>query len=189
MTPNQAGSAFLTFIFNRSKFNMNKYFLILIMLFYSKNLFAQDSAQLKNIFERITSEVQSFKIDTTAIKEDRFTKKVKELRALKGGFNINEAIEFKIAEEAKEGKTSQAELDLLRASFSDGKAKQWLDNAVIHIYRQHFTNKEMKQLVKFYKTSAGQKLANDFPLIMMKSLAAAQVIHDWIVKNNQKVQS
>ncbi len=168
---------------------MNKFFLILIMLFYSQNLLAQDIAQLKNIFERITSEVQSYKIDTSSVKEDRFTKKVKQLRALKGGFNINEAIEFKMAEEAKEGKTSQAELELLRASFTNGKGKQWLDNAVIHIYRQHFTYKEMKQMVRFYKTSAGQKLASDFPLIMMKSLAAAQVIHDWIVKNNQKVQS
>lgn len=163
---------------------MNKYILVLLVLFSSQNSLAQDSAQLKNIFERITSEVQSYKIDTSSVKEDRFTKKVKQLRALKGGFNINEAIEFKMAEEAKEGKTSQAELDLLRSSFTNGKGKQWLDNAVIHIYRQHFTYKEMKQMVRFYKTSAGQKLASDFPLIMMKSFAAAQVIHDWIVKGS-----
>ncbi len=158
-----------------------KIYVVFLLLFFVQNIFAQDSTQLKNIFERITSEVQSYKIDTTAVEEDRFTKKVRELRALKGGFNINEAIEFKMAEEAKEGKTSQAELDLLRSSFTNGKGRQWLDNAVVHIYRQHFTYKEMKRLVKFYKTSAGQKLAKDFPLIMMKSLAAAQVIHDWIV--------
>ena len=163
----------------------HKIYSLLILLFSAQNVFAQqDSVQLKNIFEKITSEVQAYKIDTSAVTEDRFTKKVRELRALKGGFNINEAIEFKMAEEAKEGKTSQAELDLLKSSFINGKGKQWLDNAVIHIYRQHFTYKEMKQLVKFYKTSAGQKLATDFPLIMMKSLMAAQVIHDWIVKGS-----
>ncbi|MGZ8545720.1 MAG: DUF2059 domain-containing protein [Flavisolibacter sp.] len=160
-----------------------KIYVFFIMLFSAQNIFAQDSTQLKNIFERITSEVQSYKIDTSAVAEDRFTKKVWELRALKGGFNINEAIEFKMEEEAKEGKTSQAQLDLLKASLTNGKAKQWLDNAVIHIYRQHFSYKEMKQLVKFYKTSAGQKLATDFPVIMMKSLMAAQVIHGWIVKS------
>ncbi|MGZ8517697.1 MAG: DUF2059 domain-containing protein [Chitinophagaceae bacterium] len=159
-----------------------KIYVFFIMLFSAQNIFAQDSTQLKNIFERITSEVQSYKIDTSAVAEDRFTKKVRELRALKGGFNINEAIEFKMGEEAKEGKISQTEMDRMRASFTNGKAKQWLDNAVIHIYRQHFSYKEMNQLVKFYKTSAGQKLASDFPMIMMKSLMAAQVIHGWVVK-------
>ena len=63
-----------------------------------------------------------------------------------------------------------------------GQAKIWLDNAVIHIYRQHFNRKELRQLIKFYKSSAGQKLATQFPFIMMKSLLAAQTIHDWLVE-------
>jgi hypothetical protein len=52
---------------------------------------------------------------------------------------------------------------------------------MIHIYRQHFTYNELKQLVRFYKTSAGKKMAKDFPLIMMKSLIAAQIIHDTLI--------
>jgi hypothetical protein len=40
--------------------------------------------------------------------------------------------------------------------------------------------------VKFYKTSAGQKLATDFPLIMMKSLMAAQQIQEQLAAGSKK---
>ena len=141
-----------------------------------------DSTKIPGIFDRITSEVKSYKIDTSFAPKDKITSVILELRELRGGFNINEAIEFKMQEEEKEGKTPKATLDHLRKEFTSGKGKRWLDNAVIHIYRQHFTYKELKQMVKFYRTSAGQKLATDFPFIMMKTMMAGQVVHDVLVK-------
>jgi len=46
----------------------------------------------------------------------------------------------------------------------------------VHIYRDHFTYGELKQLLRFYKTNAGQKLATDFPIIMLQTLVAAEQI-------------
>jgi hypothetical protein len=103
------------------------------------------------------------------------------LRNLKGGFNINEAIAFKQQEDEGKNEVPKEQLAFVKQQFESGNAKRWLDNAVIHIYRDHFTYKELKQMAKFYKTSAGQKLADDFPYIMMKSLMAAQIIHDRLV--------
>jgi uncharacterized protein len=144
---------------------------------------AQDSAVNADIFQKISAELQSFKIDTSAAPEDKTTSLIRKLRELKGVFNINEAIAFKLAEEESENETSKEELDKVRRSMLHGEAKKWLDNAVINIYRQHFSHKELKQLIKFYKSSAGQKMASQFPFIMMKSLMAAQTIHDWVIKS------
>ena len=144
---------------------------------------AQDSLGSSDIFQRISAELQAFKIDTSAVPEDETTSLIRKLRTLKGVFNINEAIAFKLEEEEKEKKSSKENLDKIRQSMLQGQAKKWLDNAVIHIYRQHFNRKELRQLIKFYKSSAGQKLATQFPFIMMKSLLAAQTIHDWLVES------
>ena len=40
--------------------------------------------------------------------------------------------------------------------------------------------KELKQLTKFYKTSAGKKMASQFPIVMLQSLAAGEGIKNWI---------
>jgi hypothetical protein len=110
--------------------------------------------------------------------DDKITKKIIELRNLKGGFNINEAIEYKLQEDRQKGEIAEAEVTRFSAFMTKGNGKKWLDNAVIAIYRQHFTFKELKQLVKFYKTPAGQKMSEQFPVIMMQSLMAAETIKD-----------
>lgn len=167
---------------------MRKFFvLFVIILPASLYSYSQtDSAAIAGIFERITKEIQNFRVDTSAVPNDRVTGKINELRQLRGGFNISEAISFKLQEDEKSGNKPKATVAFLRSEFENGKGKQWLDNAVNHIYRQHFTYKELKQLVKFYKTSAGQKLATDFPFIMMKSLMAGQMIHDLLMAGISK---
>ena len=141
-----------------------------------------DTAGKAGAFQKIMAEVQSYKIDTTAVPEERITRKIRQLRYLKGGFNINEAIAFKMDEDEAKKEMPAETIEKLRKEFTSGRAKQLLDNATTWIYRQHFDYKELKQLVKFYKTSAGQKLATDFPVIMLKSLMAAQLIKDQVVK-------
>ncbi len=131
-----------------------------------------------DIFKRIAQSVKEFKLETTAAPDDKVTRKIIELRSLKGGFNINEALDFKIEEDRQNKEILPAELDKLSMFFISGNGKKWLDNAVVWIYRRNFNYKELKQLVKFYKTPAGQKMANDFPIIMMQSLAAAEMIKD-----------
>ncbi|GAA4737819.1 hypothetical protein GCM10023229_15980 [Flavisolibacter ginsenosidimutans] len=128
--------------------------------------------------ERITKEVSTYKPDTTSPPADKITQKIIELRKLRGGFNVNEAIAFKLEEDRQKGETPADVQKKFADFFTTGSGKRWLDNATIWLYRNRFSYAELKQLVKFYKTSAGQKMAADFPIIMLESLAAAQMLKD-----------
>lgn len=160
---------------------MRKYsVLIFIHFIVIGSLFSQTDPQVKavdlSVFERLTTEVKNYKPDTSAVPNDKVTRKIIEVRELKGGFNINEAVAFKIEEERQKKETPKEELDKMAAFFKSGNGKKWLDNAVIWIYRQRFTYKELRQLAKFYRTPAGKKMGNDFPVIMLQSLAAGEMI-------------
>jgi uncharacterized protein len=160
---------------------MNKWTGIFIVCFLAATpAFCQvDSLNTKSpllIFDRLTKDLKEYRPDTTAVPNDKITKVIIELRNLRGGFNINEAIEYKLEEDKQKKEISEADFESFSVYFKNGNGKKWLDNAVIWIYRQHFTYQELKQLVKFYKTPAGQKIATEFPVVMMKSLAAAEGI-------------
>ena len=149
-------------------------------IFLVFHVFAQvNTGEKKNalsIFERIAKSVKDYKIDTTNAPDDKITRKIIELRRLRGGFNINEVVDFKLEEDRQKKEIPVEELDRLSQFFKTGNGKKWLDNSAIWIYRQHFSYKDLRQLVRFYKTSAGQKMADDFPIVMMQSLAAAEMI-------------
>lgn len=138
-----------------------------------------------NIFEKITGAVKDYKLDTSAAPDDKLTRKIIEFRNLRGGFNINEAIQFKFAEEESKATDASAKAAIQKSKedFMNGPGKRWLDNAVIWIYRKEFTYQEMKQLVKFYRTTAGQKMGEELPVIIIKSLAAAENIQKMLQKN------
>lgn len=129
-----------------------------------------------SIFKRISTELKNFHIDTTEPPNDKLTKKIAELRTLRGGFSIDEAIQFKLGEEKEAGKIAGTTPDQLKSYFTNGHGYTLLTRAVTWIYRNEFSLKDVKQLVKFYKTNAGQKLSARFPIIMLESLAAAELI-------------
>ena len=129
------------------------------------------------VYKTITAEMAKFKPDYSTPPDDKLTKKIKEVIDLKGGFNINEAIAFKLEEDRKENKIPEAEWRAL-ATYMTGEGASKINNAVIWIYRSHFTYKDLKQLVKFYSTSAGKKMNEVFPLLMLKSLMAAEYVKE-----------
>lgn len=156
---------------------MTHKYLLFLFIFYTLSLPAKaQTNDSKNIFESISTEIKSYRIDTSDLPDDRITRKIIALRSLKGGFNIDEAIAFKIAEDKIKGEQSAAKLQMLASYFTNGRGQQLLTNAVTWIYRREFSFKELKQLVRFYKTGAGQKLATRFPFVMLKSLAAAEIL-------------
>ena len=61
-----------------------------------------------------------------------------------------------------------------------------MNNAVIWIYRKQFTVKEINQLIRFYKSSAGQKMAEKFPILMIQSLKAGEEIKENFVQQLKK---
>ena len=151
-------------------------FLLCITAMAAAQIDTGANANFSDVYERITKQVAIYRPDTSMAPNDKITRKILELRALRGGFNINEAVAFMIQDERQKGEKPKAQLDQLAAHFTLGKGRRWLNNAAIWIYRNHFTYKELKQLVKFYKTSAGKKMAVDFPVIVLKSMAAAEML-------------
>jgi hypothetical protein len=149
------------------------YFIIVTSAFSQIDTLKSKSS---TIFDRLTKDLKEYRPDTTAVPNDKITMAIIELRNLRGGFNINEAIEYKLEEDKQKKEIPEAEFEKFSIFLRSGNGKKWLDNSVIWIYRQHFTYRELKGLVKFYKTSAGQKIATEFPIVMMKSLAAAESI-------------
>jgi uncharacterized protein len=137
------------------------------------------------IFEKLMTVMKAYKPDTSNVPDDRMTDKINELRNLRGGFNIYEAIEFKLQEDRHKNEITAEDYVLLSEFFKKGDGQRWLNNAIVWIYRNHFTRKELNRLVKFYKTSAGQKMADEFPVIIMKSLAAAQMMKDLYPKGKK----
>lgn len=155
---------------------MVKHFLLLLVSSLLLSCcFGQDTTQ-NEITVELMREMKDFKIDTSDVPEDKVTRKIRELTALKGVFNVNGAIAFKLEEDRSKKEKSPEEIQKLADYIQNGRGKVLLDNAIIWIFRKEFTYPELKALVKFYKTSAGQKMAVRFPFIMLKSLAAAQMI-------------
>ncbi|MES2776529.1 MAG: DUF2059 domain-containing protein [Bacteroidota bacterium] len=139
-----------------------------------------------SIFDKISKGVKEYKLDTSLAPNDKITKKIIELRDLKGGFNINEAIDYKLEEDRLKGEIPATEFAKFSEFMKSGNGKKWIDNAVIWIYRRLFTYRELKQLIKFYKTPAGRKMSDEFPVIMLQSLAAGEMIKDLYSKQQPK---
>ena len=158
----------------RDTITFMKYLLSVLFCLGVNTAFSQTDTS--GIFTRILNEMQTYVPDTTAAPNDKITRKIIEIRQLRGGFNINEAIAFKLQEDRQKGDLSQEQFNKLQAFFSSGNGGKWLNNAVIWIYRKHFTYGELKQMAKFYKTSAGKKMSTGLPVIILQSLKAAETI-------------
>ncbi len=148
----------------------------LFLLFCSFQQFGISQVDKSSIFNRISETMKTFQIDTSAVPNDKMSDKIKVLRDLKGGFSINEAMDYKIAEARSKNEISEIDYQNINKFLTVGNGKKWIDNSIIWIYRKHFTYNEIKQLIKFYKTSAGQKMATDFPIIMIQSVKSAEFI-------------
>lgn len=148
---------------------------VVVLCFFILNLFGAQN-QKPEIFQKVSAAVKDFKVNTSAVPEDQFTREIRKLRVTKGGFNINEAILFKIGEDQQKGDLNKEEAEKLEQFFSTGKGKTDLDNAVIWIYRDLFTIREIRKMTQFYNSSAGQKVSQNFPLIMVESLKAVEEI-------------
>ena len=154
--------------------------LLFIFCFVVKPAFSQKDtipvADYSLLFERISKSLADFKPDTTTAPDDKITRKIMELRNLRGGFNINEVIMHQMESAKQNHDISEEEYTRMTDFYTNGDGKKWLDNAVIWIYRQHFSYRDLKTLVKFYKTPAGHKWASDFPAIMLQTVLAAQKV-------------
>lgn len=49
-----------------------------------------------------------------------------------------------------------------------------LVNLSVPIYQKHFTEEEVQEIIKFYKTPTGQKMLRELPQVMQEGMAAGQ---------------
>jgi hypothetical protein len=158
--------------------------LIAILAFTAAQSSPIDTSKKRlSAFDQISLELQAYKPDTSAPPDDRITRTIRQIMALRGGFNINEALEYKIEEDRHRGEIPEVDLNQLALYLQKGEGRRQLDNAIIWIYRSTFNLKELQQIKYFYATSAGQKMADSFPLLMLKSLAAAQLLKDGFMRD------
>ncbi len=152
-----------------------KCLLAFILVFWIMDACSQTDT---SVFTRISSEMSGFKPNFSNPPEDKLTSAIRQLRSLRGGFNINEALAFKLAQDRHEGKLTLNETSLLEAYLLKGEGAAMINNAVTWMYRKHFTYNETRKLIKFYKTSAGQKLNREFPVLMLQSLMVAETVKE-----------
>lgn len=169
---------------------MSKIFYLFALVFTLQEARAQKdsvvNSESTNEIMKIVNDVKSYKPDTSDVPDDKLTRKIKEFRSRKGGFNINTVMDYKIQEDLGKNDLSKENAEKLKQEFTNGKARRWLDNATIWLYRKAFTYKEMKQLARFYKTKAGQKYSEFFMPILLKSVVAAETIQKQIMQEIKK---
>ena len=122
--------------------------------------------------------------DTLAVPNDSFTGKIKELRREQKGLTLEAIIRLKIAEEQqKDTMRSKEYYNKLLEEITTGKTGKLLENSVINIYRRSFTESEVDELIRFYKTSAGQKMNTEYLLLLVQSVKDAEQLLKLAAKN------
>jgi hypothetical protein len=159
--------------------------LFLLALFICCHCYSQiDSALIKRIKALDTADL--VRNDTMAVANDSFSKKVRELRSDQKGLTLEAILRLKIAEEQQKDTTHSKEFyHKLVDEVTTGKTSKLLENSVINIYRRTFTEKELDELIAFYKTSAGQKMNTEYLLVLVQSVKDAEQLLKLAAKNLQ----
>lgn len=160
-----------------------KVFAIALAFLFPFISFSQiDTSFIAKIKELDTANV--LKLDTAAVPDDALTAKIKELRKEKKGLNLETILKIKITEEQqKDTLHSKAFYDAMLNDVTTGKTSKLIDNSLINLYRRNFTEAEIDELVKFYKTSAGKKMDKEYILLMVESMKAAEQLMKLAAKN------
>ncbi len=130
------------------------------------------------------------KVDTTAPPEDSLTKKIRILRAERGSLSFDTVIKYQIISQQSGDTKRPKEFYLsLLDECQHGYAYHLVENILINLYRQCFTEKEMDQLVEFYKTSVGKRMMIDiFMITATAGTAIQQIVKETSDKMDQKMK-
>lgn len=152
---------------------MKKILIALCFLLPASSFAQVDSSFLLKIIQAETADF--LKTDTLAVPEDALTQKIRQLRREKNGIDIEMVLQIKIREEQEKDTVHGRDYyDKLLTEITTGKTGKLLDNALINMYRQTFTEPEIDDLLRFYKTSAGKKMNSDYILLIIRSVKDAE---------------
>ncbi|MEO8110511.1 MAG: DUF2059 domain-containing protein [Ginsengibacter sp.] len=124
------------------------------------------------------------RLDTTTVPDDALTTKIKELRKEKSGLTLETILKIKITEEQqKDTSHTKAFYDALLNDVTKGRTSKLIENSLVNLYRRTFTESEIDDLIKFYKTPAGKKMDKEYILLMVESLKDAEQLIKLAAKN------
>ena len=147
---------------------------LLTFLLMSGCCFSQiDSSFIARIKALDTANV--LKMDTAAAPEDALTAKIKQLRNERSGLTIEAIIKLKLSEEQQKDTTrNKTFYNRLLEELTSGHTGQLLENCLINLYRRSYTEKEIDDLLAFYKTPAGKKSDQEFFIVLVESVKDAE---------------
>jgi hypothetical protein len=128
-----------------------------------------DSAFMAKIKALDTANV--VKSDTMSVVDNALSKKIKVLLNEKRGLTIQAILRLKLMEEQQKDTThSKDYYTKLLEECTTGKTGQLIENSLINLYSRTFTEKEIDDLINFYKTPAGKKMDQEYLLLLVESV-------------------
>lgn len=172
--------------------NQTKVIILLIGLFLS-TLYTSaqtNSNGMPAAFQSLIGDLK-LKVDTTSPPEDSLTKKIRIFRIESGSFSFDTVIKYQIVSQQSNDIKRPKEYYLnLLDECQHGYAHHLIENILINLYRQCFTEKEMDQLVEFYKTSVGKRMMIDiFMITATAGTAIQQIVKETSDKMDQKMKT
>ncbi|GAC1425370.1 MAG: hypothetical protein NVS9B7_28840 [Flavisolibacter sp.] len=155
---------------------MKKLTFFLILLINAHCSWCQlDTAFILKIKSLDTANI--LKLDTIPVANDRLTRKIILLRKQRTGLTTETFINIKLEEEqAKDSSVPKEFYEKLKVNLFEGKGHYLIENSLINLYRRTYSEKEIDQLIRFYKTSAGKKSEKENFLLMVESIKDAEKI-------------
>jgi hypothetical protein len=164
--------------------------LIVLCLFTLSTSAQTNSNEMPAAFQSLIGDLK-LKIDTTSPPEDSLTKKIRIFRVERSSISFDTIIKYQIESQQTNDTTHPKEYYLsLLDECQHGSAHHLIENILINLYRQCFTEKEMDQLVEFYKTSVGKRMMIDiFMITATAGTAIQQIVKVTSEKIDQKMKS
>lgn len=165
--------------------------LLLVFCLITLRVAAQNnSTEIPATFQSLIGNLK-LKVDTTAPPEDSLTKKIRILRAERGSLSFDTVIKYSIgSQQSNDTKHSKEYYFNLLDECQHGYAHHLIENILINLYRQCFTEKEVDQLAEFYKTSVGKRLMiNIFMITATAGTAIQQIVKEASDKMDQKMKT
>jgi len=128
------------------------------------------------------------KLDTAAVPNDQLTKKILELKKEKTGIGLESLMYIKIMEEKQKPNSSRTNdfFDKLQNELATGRTSKLIENCFVNIYRRTFTEAEIDDLIRFYKSSAGKKMEREFLPLLVESAKAAEQLLEMAAKQIER---
>jgi hypothetical protein len=122
-------------------------------------------------------------IDTTAAPNDDLTKEIKKLLSITNSMNTAVVVMKATIESQRKSQNVQLPEEFYTrfiAAIDNGQIGGMLENVIIKIYRQKFTKEEMQEVIKFYESPVGKKMAAESAFIASSSSTEGEKIGQYV---------